>query len=172
MNGIHLPERSDLILHFSTTQVTIECLFALSFWTSHIQPNVNDIISTRLVCSPIDLKLFRYRRWTRSSISKLKHKLFAYDTKDSFYFTWYFHTGYGIYFISFIFFLSIQNQLPIFKKEQYLTRKVNLINSSIEKKSSNLKKIQWSSDATEFSPRIGKLFSQFFFVFNLNDAEM
>lgn len=38
------------------------------------------------------------------------------------------------------YFFSIQNQLPIFKKEQYLTRKVNLINSSIEKKSSNLKK--------------------------------
>lgn len=54
---INLLYDSYLIVNFNATQVPIQLLLALAPCTPHIQPDVNHVIMTRHVRSPIDAKL-------------------------------------------------------------------------------------------------------------------
>lgn len=68
----YIPQGIDLILYFSTAQMSIERFFTLTSWTSDIQSNVNYIIATGHICSPIDFMFFGDRRCSRTTISVKK----------------------------------------------------------------------------------------------------
>lgn len=59
-----------MICDFDATQAPIKFLLSLAFCTSHIQSNVNHIVVTRHVGSPVDSELINHRRLTGPSVAE------------------------------------------------------------------------------------------------------
>lgn len=62
-------ENGNLISDFDAAQLSIKLLLALTFRTSHIQPDVNHIVVARHVRSPIDSELVDDRSFTGLSVA-------------------------------------------------------------------------------------------------------